>query len=135
MMRGCGVWGKIDMNNRKKTLDITFHTHHVRKCRYIIGTTKVENGKSYWITYAYIWQSIVASLSELDDNVHVKMCFELDWNNLESPTIHESSEIVWLFNNLVSTIGYDMKNLIDDDICSRINSALPTKMKIMRKDA
>lgn len=122
------------MTNRKKTLDITLRTHHVRKCKYVIGTTKMVNGKSMWLTFGWVWLSIIASLSETDDNVHMKMCFELDWNQLESPSLDEVNETIWLFNNLVKTIGYDMENLIDDNICTRINSALPTRVKILRKD-
>ena len=122
------------MNNKKRTLDITIRTNHVRKCKYVIGTTKKTNGRNDWFTFAWVWVSIVGALSETDDNIHMKMCFELEWNALESPTLNDQTETLWLFKNLVETIGYDMKNLIDDNICTRINSALPTRVKILRKD-
>lgn len=122
------------MTNKKKTLDITLHTHAIRKCKFIIGKSKKVNGQTDWITFAYVWLSITACLSELDDNVHMKMNFELDWNNMESPNLQEQSETIWMFNNLTKVIGFDMKELIDTNICSRINDALPTSVKIFRKD-
>lgn len=114
------------MENRKKQLDIRMRTNRVRKCEFVIGDGDRILG--------WVWKTITANLSELDDDIHIKMFFELDWNETESISVQEQNECYWLFKNLVEVIGYDLRHLIDDNICDRINSALPTKIKVFRKD-
>ena len=109
----------------RRILDITMHTHGVQKLVYEIGDEHH--------TYGFVYRTITAKLSELDANVHIKMDFTMEQNTLFTPTEQEWQECKWLFQNLVKVIGYDLSSLVDENVCDRINSALPTHMKIYKK--
>ena len=115
------------MKNEKRRIDCKLHTWNHPRLQYVI---KYEN-----IEYAYVYQTITACLSDIDRDVHVRFDLEIVWNQYEKPTKKIANEVEWMFNNLVNTIGWDLRNLVDEHICDRLNNLWNLiKCKIERKE-
>ena len=115
------------MTTVKREIRFTIYENYPSKMVY---TIERNNGT----VIAYINQHVNSVYNYKARNTTVNILYSMIYNSLQTITPQEKNECEFLLSNLVNTQSRDISTVMNDGIEDRINTILPTSLKLKKGD-
>lgn len=113
------------MNTVRREISFTIYDHYPSQ---MIYTIQRDDGS----LIAYITMFIHSVYNYKARTTNVKISYVMEFNAFKDITKQERNECEFLLSNLVNTQSHDITTVINDNIAERVNTILPTSLKLVK---